>query len=406
MATVPWSFTTVEKGDCLFLPKSMYHQVKSYGTMNTAVAILFSRFDKVSPKETNFSNCPSDFLPLSQIDVDWQYPGKGMMFMGYPELKSIRNNLVGIVSRKNEKLYDRILQAVSLKDFNPMNATEKTERLLALLQDGNPKRKISKKYIKELPRNVLREAGLLIEPFIPSNSYDYEFFQISPGEIAQLLSILVKESNGIVKRERFVDQYQERLWGSKKFGDLFFDDLAGERAEKVTKEDIVKNFYIAAKKFDKRELTNPDGDEDNEEDDENPEKDDGNPEKDDEDPDKDDENPEKDDGNPEKDDEDPDKDDENPEKDDENEDDAYIGRNINLSAEKDGNTLKDLGRQIVEGGFIDFDFNDRLINDQEKDENKDNEKDEADGEEDGAAMVKTLKGKAEDADTTVKKDEL
>ena len=354
--------------------------------MNTAVAILFSRFDKVNPKEVHFSDCPSDFLPLSRIDVDWQYPGKGMMFMGYPELKSIRGNLMGIVSGKSEKLYERILQAVTLKDFHPMNATEKTERLLSLLQDGDSKRKITMKYIKQLPRSTLREVAILIEPLIPSNTYDYEFFQISPGEIAHLLSILVKEGNGIVKRDRFVDQYQERLWGSKKFGGLFFDDLAGEGADKLTKEEIVKNFYIAAKKFDKRELTEPDGNENNEEDD--------------------DENPEQDDENPEQDDENPDKDDDNPDKDDENEDDEYRGRNIDLSAEKDGNTLQDLGRQIVEGGFVDADFNDRARREKEGDENEDSRKDEADGEEDSATTVKILKGKVEDADNSMKKDEL
>ena len=43
--------------------------MKSFGTMNTAVALLFSRFDKVNQKKVKFTDCPSKFIPLNQIDV-------------------------------------------------------------------------------------------------------------------------------------------------------------------------------------------------------------------------------------------------------------------------------------------------------------------------------------------------
>ena len=282
----------------------MYHQVKSFGTMNTAVALLFSRFDKIIPKKVKFTDCPSEFLPLSEIDVDWQYPGKGIMFMGYSELDEVKQGLLGLFEGKSANLFQNILKAVTLKDFHPMNATERAEKLLKILKNGDENKKITRKSVLQLPRIALREAGFLIEPLIPSNTYDYEYFQISPSEIAELLSILVKQGKGIVKRNDFVVQYQERLWGSEKFGNSLFDDLAGENIEEVTKEDIVKNFHIAAKKFDKKDGTVSEGDDDDEEKQGL-------------------------------------------------EDDAYVGRTIDLTAKKDMETLKDLGKQILDGDFSD-----------------------------------------------------
>ena len=361
MATVPWSFTTVHKGDCLFLPKSMYHQVKSFGTMNTAVAILFSRFDKPSERKPSYSDCPSEFLPLSKIDVDWQYPGKGAMSMGYPELSEIRDHLIQLVGGSSEKLYQRIVQAVDLKDFHPLNATEKARQLLALLNEGDSNKKVNKKFIKQLPRSLLRKAAFLVEPVIPSNTYEYEFFYISPREIAELLSILVKKGDGIVQRKNFIEQYQERLWGSSKIASLLFDDLAGKEAEKVAKEDIVKNFYIAAKKFDKQELTEQTGDESDEK-----------------------------------------GEDDNEEGRRDLDDDAYIGRNVNLAARKDVDTLKDLGQQILEGDFVDTGFNRHAIRENDEAENEDGGEDE----EDDVAETESPKGREEDARGEQKKDEL
>ncbi|KAJ7393736.1 hypothetical protein OS493_003395 [Desmophyllum pertusum] len=55
VAEVPWSIVTINAGDCLFLPKSYYHQVTSYGTNNVAVALLFSRLDGVD--DIDFAGC-------------------------------------------------------------------------------------------------------------------------------------------------------------------------------------------------------------------------------------------------------------------------------------------------------------------------------------------------------------
>ncbi|EDO34398.1 predicted protein [Nematostella vectensis] len=89
VAEVPWSLVTINAGDCLFLPKSYYHQVTSSGDTNAAVALLFSRFDHMD--NLDFSDCNRELkpTPLSEMDIDWKYSGHGNLTMG--------NTDVGIV---------------------------------------------------------------------------------------------------------------------------------------------------------------------------------------------------------------------------------------------------------------------------------------------------------------------
>ena len=76
-----WQFTTINEGDCLYLPSQMWHQVKSYGVENRAVAFLFSQF--IDRTDLNTSDCKEKEEPvlLSDVDVDLQYPGTGVMYL-------------------------------------------------------------------------------------------------------------------------------------------------------------------------------------------------------------------------------------------------------------------------------------------------------------------------------------
>ena len=73
----------------LLITLGYYHQVNSYGTNNIAVAILFSRLDKL--EEFNNTGCGElSYVPLSHLDVDWKYPGHGKMTMGNTHLETAR----------------------------------------------------------------------------------------------------------------------------------------------------------------------------------------------------------------------------------------------------------------------------------------------------------------------------
>jgi hypothetical protein len=58
--------------------------------MNVAVSILFSRFDNV--ENIDLSNCHGNqsYTPLSELELDWMYPGHGNLSMGNPDLEDVR----------------------------------------------------------------------------------------------------------------------------------------------------------------------------------------------------------------------------------------------------------------------------------------------------------------------------
>ncbi|XP_033099082.1 bifunctional peptidase and arginyl-hydroxylase JMJD5-like [Anneissia japonica] len=68
-AKVPWTWTTIWPGDCVFIPSGYFHQVRSYGR-SMSYAILFTT-------EPNFndSDCSDDFpyTSLDQVPVFWTY---------------------------------------------------------------------------------------------------------------------------------------------------------------------------------------------------------------------------------------------------------------------------------------------------------------------------------------------
>lgn len=86
--------------ECCFLKcqynilfKGYYHQVNSYGTNNVAVALLFSRLDGVD--DIDFTGCDENlsFKPLSEMELDWEYPGHGNLSMGNTDLESVRYSI-------------------------------------------------------------------------------------------------------------------------------------------------------------------------------------------------------------------------------------------------------------------------------------------------------------------------
>lgn len=67
--------------------------MNSYGTNNVAVALLFSRLDGVD--DIDFTGCDEklSFKPLSEMELDWEYPGHGNLSMGNTDLESVRYSI-------------------------------------------------------------------------------------------------------------------------------------------------------------------------------------------------------------------------------------------------------------------------------------------------------------------------
>ena len=264
ISQVPWNFTVINKGDCLFLPKSMYHQVKSYGSMNLAISILFSRFDHLNPNKVttkSFKECETDkprFRPLSEFDVDLQYPGKGMMTMGYSELTGTISILLGLVRQHGHITKELIASIIPLENYLGLGATyeeakkkhqEAADEAFSLLTGGDPNKKVDKKTILKLPRPALRKISIMHQQIHVSNIYEYEYYKMNPLHIARLLAVLVKSGSGTVAKHDFIEAYVDRLYGSKDFAERFWKDLAGEGAESVSKSKVIENFNKASRKY-------------------------------------------------------------------------------------------------------------------------------------------------------------
>lgn len=66
---------------CFLLPFTGYwHQVRSYGSKNMAVSVLFSRLTEFDP--TGCKNAKLEYTPLSDVNMVWTYPGHGPQTMG------------------------------------------------------------------------------------------------------------------------------------------------------------------------------------------------------------------------------------------------------------------------------------------------------------------------------------
>ena len=73
-------FLCIEQLLCMLLFAGYWHQVRSYGSKNMAVSVLFSRLTEFDP--TNCENAKLEYTPLSDVNMVWTYPGHGPQTMG------------------------------------------------------------------------------------------------------------------------------------------------------------------------------------------------------------------------------------------------------------------------------------------------------------------------------------
>ncbi len=106
---------------------------------------------------------------------------------------------------------------------------------------------ITKQHIRALKKEQLWKLGVMSQDLFSSSLYDYERYKIAPVQIAKLLALLVKR-DGVIQREVFIKEYVKRLYGTKKFGEELFDDLAGKGVADLNKDLMLKNFATAASK--------------------------------------------------------------------------------------------------------------------------------------------------------------
>ena len=252
VAKVPWQLTRLEKGDCLFLPKGMYHNVLSYGTNNVAVALLFSRFDMYKRRDLDFSDCDNvtqEFKPLSEFKVDWMYPGKGDLSMGNADLEDVRHNMLENVNGKGIYTLKKLTRAVrSIYQEKDLKFV-KDYALNAYNYLTGESGKITQDMIRKFTKEQLRVAALCYERVHPTNAPWGEYNQINPEMIEEVLQKHLNKNKGKLPRKKFLDLYVNGLEGSPVFGNRFFDILAGEGADSVSQSQVKENIQKALQKY-------------------------------------------------------------------------------------------------------------------------------------------------------------
>ena len=232
-----WQFTTINAGDCLHLPSQMWHQVNSYGVQNMAVAFLFDMFE--DQKELNMAACTKSTpdLPLSEIDVALQYPGHGMMQMGHPMIEEVHEELQGVInSKKGHMTLKSVYRTLRQRHFDDDNMEEVKRKakatygmLLKYMDCEDNIKKCTEERFSNLTRAQIRSLYEFALPTEPANTYEFEYYQIAPDDVADLLTLLAENNGGSVKKQDFIDSYVLKLEGTTKFAEDFWRKLAGDK---------------------------------------------------------------------------------------------------------------------------------------------------------------------------------
>ena len=243
----------------------MWHQVKSYGAVNRAVAFLFKQFEN---SRLNVSTCTDrnqEPVFLSKVDVDLQYPGTGVMGMGGFELDAVRDEFnrdlvdkkVGHVTKKYIYRLVRRNHAESYKNKDLFLKKAKAFYKHLLEIAGGIEANMNQSFVEGLTRDQIRKSYDWIFPIEPSNSYEHEYSQFTPESLMEMVEELLASNERKVKKQAFLDEY-EKLGGTEKFALEFWQNLAGD-ANEVTDES--KDIDKALKKYEyyRKESTDDDG---------------------------------------------------------------------------------------------------------------------------------------------------
>lgn len=230
---VPWWYANMTAGDCLFLPYGYWHQVRSYGTKNMAVSVLFSRLKEVDLEECD--QIQPEFIALSDSQMVFRYDGFGDQTMGNTDPFELKETLIE-VCQENGKLTAATIHETLLQAYNEFEETDVqpaeldskinkdiSGQMMTIL-GGSNKGEVSCDVIKGLTLDTMTLLADVMDND-PANTESYEYARYEARDIINLVSAVVEEAyelnDGIVTSQMFIDQYQT-IGGSKKVAKEIF----------------------------------------------------------------------------------------------------------------------------------------------------------------------------------------
>ncbi|XP_030842973.1 uncharacterized protein LOC100889833 [Strongylocentrotus purpuratus] len=245
-ADVPWTYGNVTAGDCIFLPRGYWHQVRSYGSRNLAVSLLFSRI-----KDNDLSDCEGaklSYTPLSDMEMVFTYDGYAEQSMGDTDPFELNETFQEWCRHSGSAMSTQDVFGYLRRDFHDRDADDENsmggaaflleiaDQVVQLLDVDRDNKVSCREEAQGLKLATLKKLAHIIDRD-PANTEEYEYAKFEPDEIRDFISDLISshESGGqaIISREDFVKAYQ-KFGGSQKIGNEVFDILTSEEEESVS----------------------------------------------------------------------------------------------------------------------------------------------------------------------------
>ncbi|PIK59175.1 hypothetical protein BSL78_03921 [Apostichopus japonicus] len=260
---VPWWYANMSAGDCLFLPYGYWHQVRSHGSKNVAVSVLFSRLQEVDLKECD--EAEPEFIALSESQMVFHYDGFGDQTMGNTDPFELKDMLLE-VCQENGAVRQLELHQMMLAGYNELDGLdiqpadrdveineEIIEQLMAVLDQSNSG-EVSCDVIKSLTLDTLTVLADVID-HDPANTESYEYARYDASDIKEVLLKVVEEAerinDGIVTSQMLIHHYQS-LGGSTRVAMEMFTLLNPYNKEELMQHDILDNLETVLTKFEKK----------------------------------------------------------------------------------------------------------------------------------------------------------
>ncbi|XP_071805336.1 uncharacterized protein [Asterias amurensis] len=265
---VDWTYANLTAGDCLYLPYGYWHQVRSYGTRNMAVSVLFSRLNDVDLSDCNDKS--QDFIPLTEINMVFTYDGYENQTMGDTDPYELNETLIewchlqGMLDHSS--LMESLLEEFGL-DFSGENKFQETtvnsqhfdedvlkervkesleniaNKLMDILDANQDGKLVCDKELNALPLKTLTTLANILDGD-SGNTEDHEFFSFTPDEIRDFLLTCMNEaeahSNGELHKADFLTSYQE-YGGSKKGGIQVYSILDSGNDNIISRKEVDAN---------------------------------------------------------------------------------------------------------------------------------------------------------------------
>jgi len=253
IAEIDYSKLRLYKGDCIFMPSGYWHQVRSFGQMNSAVAIWFSTLDSFD--RTGCDGKRFDFVPMNTVPILWRYPGFGNLTQGHMDIYILKRVLLLWADEKTGKidLTSFVNQFFVLLDRNSnndamINDLAKRKNSFVRYFGSEINGYTTKEFVNALTIDKLKELVEIIHPNDLSNTDALEYGHLRVESIEEIIMESLYE-DGTFDTTRFLELYTKGLGGTTAKGLEIIRGLGIPKNNLVSRQHILDRIQPALNKY-------------------------------------------------------------------------------------------------------------------------------------------------------------